>query len=1079
MPANTAGTIDVPLEVFGGTVSDLAPGDLPQGASPDSQDVAFQVGLVKTRPGLQNAGYATIAGNPTINYLKTFITQQQALRMLTLDSLGNVYKENPIGTLTGIGTVVPGVYGNSVTQFAREWLAFGDGKYGLDIPRQYDDTNFDRVSQVGPGQAPGASDEVLAFPIVAGTGAQMSSPNIIVAAPNGATEAGFVCTIDCGQLPSGVVVGDLVKIAGVAVSGYNGQFNISAITSATTFQYVNTVSGLAASGGGTADFGYAQINTTTPTNFTKGQLITISGVGVGGYNVTASVRFLSSPILFFIKLNVFGLATSGSGNASPAGNIPAGVHGVSVVFKTRQGYITAPAPPVSWTASGGRRVVVSNIPIGPSNVVARIIIFTLAGGQAYYYLTGISQVFSSNFVINDNTTTTVTLDFTDGILAAGTSADYLFKLVELGECSGVIDYASRNFWWGERNKVQNAINLTFDGGFSLTTLGILPLGWTADPTLFTGGGQASVLGMPIVWGDAYTIIGNGVSAVRGQMTQPVFQDVNGVAILQSNTAYSVRARIARNAALVAGTLHIHAFSAGGGINTTGLQVTAAQASLTYTEFIATFLFPTATIPSDLVIRVFADGTPTGTGVFVVDCIEIFPTLQPFNTSLVRASRVEDPESFDSINGFMQYGESDGTRVTNAFKLRDSLYFAKERSLWQTKDDGVNEPAKWAINQISTIIGTPSNDGVGVGSDWVVVASRLGLYYFDGGEPEKISQEIQKAVVQADGTTSPGWDQINWQFGHTLWCQVDESNRRIMVGVPTGNATTPNTVFVMDYRGLDSGKDITQHKSIHISAYTGKIYDIADSRKWTRWNMTTNSCAQIERPDGTAHVFMGNGAGTGKIYDLLDVENFANPAQFGDDGVAINSYYDTYFFLRPQEEEQFQMGSHRKLYYYLTGYVEGQGIPTLLAFPPGNAPGIALPQSGNPLIPLVSPLFSIGISTVSRFFNTVTVTTVAPHKLTATSVAVIRGVTDTSYNGVFGNITIINTTSFKFSQVGATSSSTGGKVSPLTRDFEIPVNLLTERCKFRIGTNAIGSWFSIRTLTPSIRTDPFSPVRGVN
>ena len=59
------------------------------------------------------------------------------------------------------------------------------------------------------------------------------------------------------------------------------------------------------------------------------------------------------------------------------------------------------------------------------------------------------------------------------------------------------------------------------------------------------------------------------------------------------------------------------------------------------------------------------------------------------------------------------------------------------------------------------MGTPSVRGVGFGEDWVVIAHRTGLYLFSGGEPVKISQEIQ-----------PTWNQINWQYAQTLWVTVD-------------------------------------------------------------------------------------------------------------------------------------------------------------------------------------------------------------------------------------------------------------------------------------------------------------------
>jgi hypothetical protein len=51
------------------------------------------------------------------------------------------------------------------------------------------------------------------------------------------------------------------------------------------------------------------------------------------------------------------------------GSISPGVHQCSVIFVTRHGYWTAPSPPVSWTAAGGKQAVVTNIPTGPSKMV--------------------------------------------------------------------------------------------------------------------------------------------------------------------------------------------------------------------------------------------------------------------------------------------------------------------------------------------------------------------------------------------------------------------------------------------------------------------------------------------------------------------------------------------------------------------------------------------------------------------------------------------------------------------------------------------------------------------------------------
>jgi hypothetical protein len=80
-----AGTIDTPLELFGGLVTDTAAADLPQGVSPDCQDVSFLQDAVKTRPGILPV-FSPIADNPTVNYLKTFTQRNLARTLLAPDS---------------------------------------------------------------------------------------------------------------------------------------------------------------------------------------------------------------------------------------------------------------------------------------------------------------------------------------------------------------------------------------------------------------------------------------------------------------------------------------------------------------------------------------------------------------------------------------------------------------------------------------------------------------------------------------------------------------------------------------------------------------------------------------------------------------------------------------------------------------------------------------------------------------------------------------------------------------------------------------------------------------------------------
>jgi hypothetical protein len=752
--------------------------------------------------------------------------------------------------------LTPNAAASSTSLFAREYIAQHDGNFGLDIPRQYDGTFLDRVSQIGPGAGPATITDVIA-----NISAISRTSNIVT-----------VTT----AAPTGLLPTDRVIIAGVTDTTYNGTFPIASIIDSLHFTYAQTAANSSSSGG----------------------------------------------------------------TAAPVGSISAGVHQCAVIFVTRQGYLTRPSPPTSWTAGGGMRANVTGIPSVATlpNIVARILAFTGSGGDMFFYTTGLDG--APQMQVFDNSVSSFVVDFSDTALLAGIEADSLFQLVELGECAGVIGYSERLFWWGERNKQNNWDNLTFDGGFG----GIgnnVPLGWTPDATFFTGGSFDS--SGEAVWGSDYAILGDGATATRGLMTQSAVADYNGAPRLQTNTGYSARVRVRMTGALTQGTLHVHIYSASRGISTTGVSATAAQiTSGAWREFIApiTPAFGYTTIPPDLLLRVYADGTPTLNAGFLVDNIEIFPTAAPYNTSLVRASFADDPESYDGVTGFMSVSENDGQTVRSAFLLRERLYLVKDRSLHVTEDDGVNEPASWTINQVSNAVGTPSVAGVAVGEDWAVIAGRAGMYIFDGGEPIKISQEIQ-----------PLWDTINWAAGQTLWVRVDTRNKRILCGVPTGTATSPNLILVLDYRSLSSAGEISSLGSILFSTLSGKLYAVGRSRKWCPWNITANSCALAERSDGTAQVFLGNGAGNGspgpltingKIYQLSDT-------QFSDDGAAINSYYTTYFFLSHDLEQTYQVRSHRKLFAYLALYAEGAGNLNLSAFVDNEAYPTALtPQ------PLSSP-----------------------------------------------------------------------------------------------------------------------------
>jgi len=581
---------------------------------------------------------------------------------------------------------------------------------------------------------------------------------------------------------------------------------------------------------------------------------------------------------------------------STSGSISPGIHQCVVVFVTRQGYWTAPSPQISWTAAGSLQASVTNIPTGPSNVVQRLLAFTGSGGANFYHV-------PATMVVNDNTTTSVTVDFSDQILLSGVSMDYLFSQIELQEQLGVVDYAERLFWWGERSNMDNWRNLTFDGGWDASGSG-RPLGWQLDPTFGAGGSRQPTA---VVWGDAYQISADGATAGRGYIFQNAIADAAGNPLCVINTDYSVRARVARTSGLTAGTLRINAYSPTAGQLGTGLAVTVSQAGTGYQEFTADLFTPQTSLPSDLTLRVYADGVPAPSGqAFLVDNIEVFVTTAAQDPSLVRASGTELPEAYDGVTGIMTIAENNGQGIRAAFTLRNNLYFVKERGMYVTATDGVNEPALWQVEEVSNKVGTPSAHGVGIGEEWVVIAGRSGLYLFDGSTPTKISQEIQ-----------PTWDAINWEYGQHVWVQVDTQHKRIYVGVPMGSATQPSQVLMLDYtEGF--GDPL-------IAMMTTPLR----SRKWAPWTIAANSCALIERSTGVAEVFFGTNNATGKIYALT-------PGAYSDDGAAINSFYSTAFLAATVAAL-----SGRNLFGYLTAYVPGAGSLALAALSPGDVVTSAL------------------------------------------------------------------------------------------------------------------------------------------
>lgn len=890
----------IKVDQFGGLNTLIDANDLPPFMSPDCSDVEFYPGMVKTRPGfsIPLVGLTPLA---FINYLKTYITENttDSVRTLLIDSLGNFQREDVStaqGTLTNVYSgLLPNLYPNSVTHFGREYIAMGDGKYGADLPRQFDDTNFDRVSQCGPGEAPHVTDENVSVPI--SSSAQFGLTSIVTA-----SESGNIITFTTAT-PHLLILGTNVVITSVTDPDYNGNYPVLAVLSSTAFTVLSPNSGLSPSSGGFCEDTRVGIVTTTAYPFGLGDYVTISGAGAG-YDGTFQIIELVNPTEFRYVAAVAGLATTFGGAAASAGNITAGVHQITVIFETRQGYRTKPASPRSWNASGGFRAIVTNIATGPSYVKRRILLFTAAGGDSFFFQTPGTIIPNGSFIIEDNSTTNVTVDFSEASLLSGTNADYLFDLIELGECSNVTSYSSRLVWTGEQNNLQNFNNITFDGGFSPLNDGVhgninLPLGWTPHPTQFAGGGIAP----QSVWGQAYRILGDG-STPRGQILQTAYQDYLGNPILSPNTKYkiTVRAKSFLGNPASIGNLVIGFFSAtplGGLVYAlqASIRIDISQSSFTKLSVVCDVM--PGTIPSDITLRVYGDNFSLGDQVWI-DCIEISPATNPVNTSLARVSRVEDPETYSGLDGFLQPADGVGQSMNSAFVLRDFLYLVKDKSLFVTADDSGAEPANWSIRQVSSEIGSPSPRGVGIGDQWAVIAAETGLWYFNGGtftDTSKLSQEIQ-----------PIWDAIDWTRGYLLDVKVDIKRKRIYVNVPM---TGGMKLLTLDY--IEGFMDPMQNNGV--------------GRKWCPWAVQANSMTLALRNDSTYQLFLGSGPPrVAAVYQLDAGQTHDSAIAIAQDNtpigvtLAINSYWQSGYFK----------GEGRLNFGFIEASIDGSGVCSMIA-----------------------------------------------------------------------------------------------------------------------------------------------------
>jgi hypothetical protein len=603
-------------------------------------------------------------------------------------------------------------------------------------------------------------------------------------------------------------------------------------------------------------------------------------------------------------------------NGAIGGNVTAGLHFMRVIFELSNGYRTAPSPAASVTATGNHKLNVSRIPKGPSNVVRRILIFSAAisadlaptilpDGVRYFFIPD-----NLGMVINDNTTVALTgLDFTDAALTAAEDVtDSLFQIV-LPEQGGVFAYNDRVGWFaGQTNAYRIAdtglLNMDFDGGFqSPTVFGNVPLGWQG---FFNGCDVVS--GVPGATGAVFRIVGDGFSQ-RGTIGNMV-QGAQLNTVILPNVPYGGRLRLRRSAGLTQGTVSLYFLSGGSSVvgGAAGLTVGVNQLTTDFQDFTGLIYPATPTTPIDLILKISGgkggDGftevlAPAGEYIDV-DFSGIYRMDQPNTGSRIYMSKAGLPGNYTEEE-LIRVAEDNGQAIRFCWPMRGQVYVFKEQSLWVASDNG-DVASNWPVQTVSPSIGTPSFNGVDGGEGWVVAASRAGLYFFDGGFPQKISEEIQ-----------PTWDRINWDKGHLIVVKVDTEQKRIFIQVPFDGSPDINRTLYCDWTGSAP----------------------VQTRNWCpNWTTPTASMALSRRSNGTLAILFGTLDGSGDIMRLdssLPYDEPVDPEAPNYRG-AIDSFYRTAYGGGPSGVNTVQ---------YLTASAFGRGTLRTRAIGPDEVTSYAL------------------------------------------------------------------------------------------------------------------------------------------
>jgi len=751
---------------------------------------------------------------------------------------------------------------------------------------------------------------------------------------------------------SGVAAGSSITIAGVTPSSFDTSTVVAQVINPTTFTFF-FVSANATGAGGTVTLNwpipdsatpnYYQVqNVPSPTTF-QVPIAYSDGTWTGGvvsfaWDGTFFVQTVPTPTSFTYKQYGPTFTTPQIGTVTPVGQAAPGQHLAVCLFVSNQGAITGTSPPFTFIANGGQYLQISNIPIGQSEIASRIIAFTLSGGSDFYYIPVPAQVngqiVSTATQIYNPAATSIVMDFSDPTLAdaIGISipGNNLPAQIVIDSALGFNFYANRLGVYGMRNTVQGLLAMSFDGGWDGVNAN-LPLGWT---WIGPGGGitqnfRSNLSGF--YW--QITVINNG--AAYGVLQQPAYANYNGIPIILANQTYNFRAWFQTSVNAPANVVFHAALSSVATGFSTAANVSGSGMTTVGGFLEASFSLPTpSVIPSDLMLTIFATASSAGSTVtLTMDEMSLIYADNPYQDQIWYASYASDnPEGIDGVTGKIG-PQNDTHKVMDFGMVRDNLYVLTQDPagrLHETSDNGITEPSGWGVNEVASMCGAVSTFGLtksqaddqtaSGGPEWFSYISSQNPMIFDGGTPWRIASEIQPNWNDQNQTTYQG---INLAAAKTAWALNDTVNSVMYFGLPIGSATSPNWIYTLTYRDLQSANEIADAAPYRIN-FSGKRVASDNARKWSPWNRPMNGAALMRRGDGLTPIFFGGGSSLA-VYRLDSTTNT------DDDFGLIGSYYIPYFFVDAQEEQAFQLGSGRKLTEYWAATISGTGTLTITPY----------------------------------------------------------------------------------------------------------------------------------------------------